>query len=192
MNLSSPQENKEETNETLLLPHLEESPLKKKAKKDDDMEREGKKSRMEPHEEIRDEKQKYQVDCITYFEDAINTDGSYKFFRDEIKQGLLRLILSLPDVKTLLEGTVNSFYDEARNKWSQNDDELMCFFIRNIMGCDRYAVLEDYKEWKTIFGYDTPSDIISNLPRLVEADFKIQDTKLSHKYDLKSFFKSYS
>lgn len=144
----------------------------------------------QPHDEGKEERKRYEEDCISYFSDP-QKDGSYKFFRDEEEMGSFTLLLNTsPRIKSFLTRTVKAFYGMALKDRSLNDGELKSFFSDTIPRCNQEAVLADYKEWKRIFNHDsTQSDTTSNLPRVVKADFMIKKTQLSHNCDLESFSK---
>ena len=93
-----------------------------------------------------------------------------------------------PHVLDLQALSVHEFYTKALES-CPNDDKvensfLQNFFHDNIPVCDSQAVLDDYNQWKKESGIG-----IRVSPRMVSVSFKIQDTKLSHTYDLDSFSK---
>ena len=61
------------------------------------------------------------------------------------------------------------------------------FFQDNIVGVTREKVLEAYYEWKKIKGIENLEFDVDDLPRMVNVDFQIKDSNLSHKYDLDCF-----
>ena len=83
------------------------------------------------------------------------------------------------EVKKLLEGTLEAFFFEARNREQEGGLEMAIHFIRDcIFGCTNDGVREAYKSW---------AENKAEMTRMVEVDFEIASRQLSHEYDLHCF-----
>jgi len=117
-----------------------------------------------------DDSQQYKQKAFDYFNDL-------RFFSKKLHKDTF----SIDEVPAVLETTVDEFYNTA---WSSHktDEKLMLFFTVNIYGCKSDAVLDDFKEWKTSRGWKL-------VKRMVPVDYNIENTHLSHSYDLTMFEK---
>ena len=91
-----------------------------------------------------------------------------------------------PQILDLRGKTVDEVYTKA---WElcKNNGDLKAYLLETISSCKRhkqYSKTLTNKEWKkaTRFG-----DLDANIRRMVGVGCKIQDTKLSHNYDLDCF-----
>ena len=85
------------------------------------------------------------------------------------------------DKKMMLLKTTHDFYLQAWEEGGENEPILENFFTKSIYSCKSENVVLDFYQWKRIHGIDNAQ--VKNQPRLVDVDFQIKNTKLSHQYD---------
>ena len=111
---------------------------------------------------------------------------NHPYFFDEIlnKDSQIYYVKNRRD-STVLQVTLDEFFQAAPDEEKDRSD----FLRDNIPLCKYTAVLEAYDEWKGDNDIGRTDDGVKHLPRLVNVDFRIQDSNLSHTYDLDCFSK---
>ena len=126
-------------------------------------------------------------------EDSKETAFDYfnnPYFFDEIsnKNALMYFVENRRDSKDL-QVTLNVFFQEARKREKEDRGDLVVFFTFHISLCKHTAVLRAYNQWKKDNNIDSADDMAAKLPRLVNVDYRIKSSNLSHTYDLDCFAK---
>ena len=93
------------------------------------------------------------------------------------------------NVLNLREITLFEFYKWAWEMCKTDDILLKDFFRENIPLCDAKAALEDFFKWKKDTGFGDKDILAHDLLRMVNVGYEIQDSPLSHDFDLISFTK---
>ena len=120
---------------------------------------------------------------LEYFNDNkfFEQNGDRKHFEDRFSN-------LDKDKKMMLMKTTHEFFEIAWRHEKRDGGRGLDKFLRDhIFGCKDDKVLLEYVLWKRYYGIGLDKDHIDDQPRLVNVDFQIQDTKLSHQYDLDCF-----
>jgi len=121
--------------------------------------------------------------AFDYFNNSFFFDDWY--WQDTFIQAFSRLN---EDKKKILTMTLDEFFRTAfQREKADGGRALDRFFLTNMAFCNVDNVLEAYDEWKKIKGIGNLEIDVDNLPRMVNVDFQIKDSNLSHRYDLDCF-----
>ena len=117
------------------------------------------------------------VTALDYF------NHPYFFGTDFYRTAFVQGVVVDEEKKKLLTVSLDDFFQTARGK--EKKPGIESFLRDNIFGSLYPPVLEAYMKWKE--ENDIVNEDNANLPRMVNVDFQIQDSNLSHTYDIECF-----
>jgi hypothetical protein len=111
------------------------------------------------------------------------------FFRDERDREFFASAFGYrtKEKQKVLTATLDEFF---QNVWDTHKDDVRgqtTFLLDNLCLVKYEAVMEAYNVWKETNDIGDDYLEVANLRRLVNVDFRIKDSKLSHTYDLECF-----
>ena len=115
-------------------------------------------------------------------------NNTYFFKNDGDRISFVNRLDDNEDEKQILSVALDKFFQMAFARDKEDGvNGLGHFFANNIYGCRFQKVLEAYNEWKEIKDIENLEIDVDDLPRMVDVDFQIKDSNLSHRYDLDCF-----
>ena len=85
--------------------------------------------------------------------------------------------------------TLAEFFEEAWRQEELLSKDPESFLRDNFPLCIYTAILKTFKKWKEENNKGTKPDWVMNFDRIVDVDFQIEESKLSHSHDLECFSK---
>ena len=122
-------------------------------------------------------------------------EGALKYFNNlyfynnnEAVRDAFLMVLKVTETP-LVAWTLNQFFEEAWRHEETLVKDPESFLRDNFPLCQYAAILKTYKNWKKETNKCSKPEWVMNFERIVNVDFQIVESKLSHKYDLKCFTK---
>ena len=124
--------------------------------------------------------------ALDYFNNSYFFDGD----DDDRVSFVNKFLRSTNEKKKILTMTLDDIFQTVLGKETDNGMVVALNFLRdNLYGCIGDRVLEAYKEWKKVKNIRNQKKTSVDLSRMVNVDFQIKDSALSHTYDLICFSK---